>query len=70
MECPMSKEQLDGLFAYLHEEGGIEGCDGTLAKSKAYLRRNGLPVKECTEWLQSQGGFCDCEVLLNVMCSE
>lgn len=45
-----------------------EGCDGTLSKTikwlKAHRRRN---VSADVAWLQARGGYCDCEVLLNVV---
>lgn len=41
-------------------------CDTTLKHTRAWLRSHGFAVGEATEELGKHGGYCDCEVLLNV----
>ncbi len=57
----------DDLFNYLDQEsdGGKE-CDHTLRLTKKFAKRHKLDFDALSEVLQQNGGFCDCEVLLNV----
>lgn len=42
-------------------------CDHTLRHTKAWLQARGIhPITPVFEELKSKGGYCDCEVLLNV----
>ena len=59
----------DCLACYLHRALRRSGCDGTLtlthewqAHQRALRRRTG----GLTAWLRRRGGYCDCEVLMNV----
>jgi hypothetical protein len=42
-------------------------CDGTLTHTRAALNALGADEEESLSWLASLGGFCDCEVMLNVV---
>lgn len=58
---------LADLFGWLDERVSKEGCDGnSLRHTREFLRDRDIPMAEAVEWLQEFGGFCDCEVLLNV----
>jgi hypothetical protein len=38
----------------------------TLQCQHGYIRRNDLDQRLTVEWVEGNGGFCDCEVLNNV----
>lgn len=43
------------------------GCDGTLRRSLAWAAEQPASTTWLRRWLQSRGGFCDCEVLMNAL---
>lgn len=46
----------------------VKGCDGTLDKTRSILKEH-FPqynTEATLEYFRSEGGHCDCEVLLNV----
>lgn len=48
----------------------IERCNGTNKSNRKYFRRvfkNIEQADKCVNWLESQGGYCNCEVLFNVL---
>lgn len=63
---PMGSKMLKMLFEHLK----YLKCDNTLKQSKNFLKANNLDVAANVEWLENNGGYCDCEVLMNVMCRE
>ncbi|WP_230933917.1 DUF2695 domain-containing protein [Priestia sp. TSO9] len=68
-ELDLSPEELDSLEAFLDEKVDIQGCDHTLIYTKEWLDTH-IPVSKkskVVKALQNQGGFCDCEVLMNVI---
>jgi hypothetical protein len=46
---------------------GERGCDGTLRAAEAWARREEVPWEQLRDALDEHGGFCDCEVLSNVL---
>ncbi|MFQ5654576.1 MAG: DUF2695 domain-containing protein [Planctomycetota bacterium] len=38
----------------------------SLRETIAFLESRDLPVDRMVDWLKSRGGYCDCEVLVNV----
>ena len=59
---------LAGLFGYLGERLDHGRCDNTMRLTAEFLRKSD-DCGDCEgalEWLAERGGFCDCEVLLNV----
>jgi hypothetical protein len=62
---PMPKETLWALFDHLHA-ARAEGCDFSLRRTEQFLLAHHLQSAPVVPWLESYGGFCDCEVLLNV----
>jgi hypothetical protein len=66
-EPPISPAALQLLFEYL-DCAFMAGhdCDSTLAITEVFLRKHRLPVEPMIEWLEQNGGYCDCEVMLNV----
>jgi uncharacterized protein DUF2695 len=43
------------------------GCDGTLRAAQAWARREKVPWESLRDALDDRGGFCDCEVVMNVL---
>lgn len=62
---PLPREALEALFDHL-DTSLAQGCDHTLAHTRAFLDARGLPSEAIVPWLVEQGGGCDCEVLANV----
>jgi hypothetical protein len=62
---PMSVTYGD-LFDFLRNELDHRPCDNTLHHTKAFAEQHGLFFGELAQTLNDFGGYCDCEVLLNV----
>jgi hypothetical protein len=58
--------ELVGMFDMLNMELPIQGCDHSRWITKSWLARRGHDVETVFAWLETQGGYCDCEVLANV----
>ena len=73
-QIPTGKEPLQALFRHLEKtiyqsdgKGEIRStCDGTLVRTEAFLRALGLWSEDVRKWLGRYGGYCDCEVVMNV----
>ena len=63
---PIKLDQLQQMFGAVDSELLRHGCDNTLLFTKLWLARRGHDVSTVVAWLQRHGGYCDCEVLLNV----
>lgn len=64
---PMSSENFKKLFQYLNEALTDNACNDTLNHSIGFLQSLQLDnIEEITEWLEKNGGYCDCEILANV----
>ncbi len=71
---PIGKEKLQALFRHLEktiyqvdDRGDTRStCDGTLLRTEAFLRALGLWSENVRKWLERYGGYCDCEVVMNV----
>ncbi len=61
---PISRIDLEELFAYVSKK--TEYCDNTLAHTEDFLESKKLNKKKVIKWLNSKGGYCDCEVLMNI----
>ena len=63
---PMDKGIFQGLFEHLDENLGDE-CDHSLTMTTEFLKEKGVEnIGKVVEWLNDNGGYCDCEVLMNV----
>jgi hypothetical protein len=73
-QIPIGKESLQALFRHLEETiyrtdsiGETRStCDCTLMRTEAFLRAMGLWSDAVRKWLERYGGYCDCEVVMNV----
>lgn len=64
---PIDDKILEGLFDYLNEKLSTECCKNDLTITIAYLKKHSVKdIDNAIAWLQSKGGYCDCEVLANV----
>ena len=62
-----SPENFKALFDYLDEQFTKNDCDHSLKLSIKFLQSLNLDNMEViVEWLNENGGHCDCEVLSNV----
>jgi hypothetical protein len=62
----MSREQFEGLFDYLDIKIEQKGCASNHLFTIEYLQKYELEEEKILNWLRDNGGYCDCEVLLNV----
>jgi hypothetical protein len=65
-DFPASAVVLKNLFKFLDEMLQAQDCDDTLRLTRDFIVRNGLPEREFIDWLEKNGGYCDCEALANV----
>lgn len=63
---PVSLKQLEALFDYLDNKLSEEGCNDTLQHTEHFAAEAQVPYEALKDWLATQGGYCDCEVLANV----
>lgn len=63
----LNYDQVFQLFSYLENRLAAAGCDNTLKYTEICLKDMLPPdrYEAAIEEIQSMGGFCDCEVLLN-----
>ncbi len=59
---------LAGLFKHIGERLEQDVCDNTMRLSTEFLQESEAcdNCEDALEWLAKRGGYCDCEVLLNV----
>ncbi len=58
----------DALYDHLaHRLAEVGGCNGSLRLTLRWAMREGLSEDAIRQWAQDGGGFCDCELLLNVL---
>ena len=62
---PMTKKDFLDLCDHLEDSHGKK-CDGTIRHTVKFLQKRELDVESIKCWLQQNGGYCDCEVILNV----
>ncbi|HZZ78207.1 MAG TPA: DUF2695 domain-containing protein [Gemmataceae bacterium] len=67
-ELELNPDQLGDLGEHLQAALGEAGCDHTFRFTEEWLRRNnGNDINRLLETLRGRGGYCDCEVLANVI---
>jgi hypothetical protein len=65
-DSPIPVANLRAMFDMLDRELPVHACDRTRRLTERWLEANELPVAKVFAWLDTLGGFCDCEVLANV----
>ncbi len=63
---PVPIEMLQNLFGFLDIKLSEDNCDDTLKYTLDFIEENKLPTDDLIKWLETNGGYCDCEVLANV----
>lgn len=64
---PISASQFRSLLRYVDELCSLHGCDGSLAHSRGWARANDVAWTSLGRSLRGLGGYCDCEVGMNVV---
>jgi hypothetical protein len=65
----LTEEQKEDLFEFLDTECAIAFCDHTHKLTRQWIKENDLEdmEEEIIEYLEENGGYCDCEVVFNVL---
>jgi hypothetical protein len=66
VRLPIDAAQFRSLLRYLEEMIAMQGCDNTLSHSMGWARAHGVDWGRLSRSLRGLGGFCDCEVGMNV----
>jgi hypothetical protein len=64
-KLPLPDDQLQALFEMLEAELFRHGCNHSLRLVRQWLQERRLPVERVEEWLRNNGGYCDCEAVIN-----
>mgnify|MGYP000287420412 CR=1 FL=1 len=64
-KLPLPDDQMKALFDMLDVEFPRQGCNHSLRLTRGWLESKGLPVDPVVEWLNENGGNCDCGALAN-----
>lgn len=62
---PLPDDQMQALFDMLDQQLPREGCDHTLRLTRQWIVQQGLDAERVVQWLNANGGYCDCEALAN-----
>jgi hypothetical protein len=63
---PLDRPQLESLLDHVDAALEVDGCDHTPRATDSWAAEHGIDVDRLHEGLQVYGGFCDCEVAMNV----
>lgn len=63
---PISREKFKELFDYLDNQLDTNACNHDLRLTIEFLNCHQIPLEPVVEFLRENGGYCDCEVLMNV----
>jgi hypothetical protein len=63
---PLDRGQLERLVAHVEAAVETDGCEHTLAATEAWATREDVDMERLRRGLEEYGGFCDCEVVMNV----
>ena len=66
MKITLSKEQANDLISYVHGKLCESSCDHSLIHTYAWADLNQFDQDDLIDILEANGGFCDCEVVLNL----
>lgn len=62
----MTEQEYIPLHNYIANKLNQENCWNILQFASEYILDNGLDAERVVEFLYINGGYCDCEVLMNV----
>lgn len=63
---PLDREQLESLLAYVEDAVERDGCDHSRKATDSWASANSLDLDRLHAGLEEYGGYCDCEVAMNV----
>lgn len=64
---PISRKKFTQLFDFIDKKLCENECDDSLKLTTEFLKENKIDnIDIIQNWLQENGGYCDCEVLNNV----
>ena len=64
---PITRDEFRSLLRFVEEMLAIRGCDNTLSHAQTWARAYGVPWARLARGLRGIGGFCDCEIGMNVV---
>lgn len=67
---PIDRDHYRSLNHYVEEMIALHGCDNTLANAETWARAHGVAWARLARTLRSLGGFCDCEIGMNIVTHE
>jgi hypothetical protein len=70
IRLPITPAQFRSLICYAEDMIAMLGCDSTLHHTEAWARAHGVAWGRLARALRGIGGFCDCEVGINVAIGE
>lgn len=62
----LTAEQLNNLLEYLEEQLERIDCDHSHHLTRRWAKENGIDEEQLIASMSHFGGFCDCEVLMNL----
>ena len=62
-KLPAGQYDIEDLFDFLEMKLETEECNHSLRFAMQFMMENHLDFPHLTNWLQQNGGFCDCKVL-------
>jgi Protein of unknown function (DUF2695) len=62
---PVAVPVLKTLFNYVDSQLDSAECDHTLRHVRDFIRSRELPEEAVVSWLENNGGYCDCEAVMN-----
>jgi hypothetical protein len=66
VRMPLEQGELESLIDWLDAEVQSRGCDHDHSLTREWLQRHGIAPTRTIGALMALGGFCDCEVAMNV----
>ncbi len=62
----LTKNQVTELCIFIENRIAKNGCDHSLKNTFEWAEKNGINKADLIDVLESNGGFCDCEVTMNL----
>ena len=63
---PAAQESVSQLLDRVEDEIYESECDHTLRYAMRFMMERGLNFPKITNWLNENGGYCDCEVMKQI----
>lgn len=63
---PLDRPQLEALLEHLERHVELVGCDHSTSATQSWARERDVAVPGLLRGFAEYGGYCDCEVVMNV----